>query len=67
MEYTRVKCVQKNVLLCTTYGNLLIMAGGDVIDIWKNPQKPPSLSKKLQNVSSMELLLGEKIGMNEMN
>lgn len=67
MEYTRVKCVQKNVLLCTTYGNLLIMTGGDVIDIWKNSQKPPSLSKKLQNVSSMELLLGEKIGMNKMN
>lgn len=35
------------------------MAGRDVIDIWQNSQKPPSLSKKLQNVSNVELLLGK--------
>lgn len=53
-------------LLCTTYGNLLGMAGGDLIDIWKNSQKSPSLSKKLQNISSVELLLGKKTGMNKL-
>lgn len=48
------------LLLCTTYGNFLGVAGGDFIDIWKNSQEFPSLSKKLQNISSMELLLGGK-------
>lgn len=30
-------------------------------DVWKNSQKSPSFSKNLQNVSCMELLLGEKV------
>lgn len=37
------------------------MAGWDLVDVWKDSQESPSLSKKLQNISSMELLLGEKI------
>lgn len=36
------------------------MAGWDLVDVWKDSQESPSLSKKLQNISSMELLLGEK-------
>lgn len=37
------------------------MAGWDLVDVWKDSQESPSLSKKLKNISSMELLLGEKM------
>lgn len=50
----------------TTYGNLLSGAGGDMINIGKNSEKSPSLSKKLQYISSVELLLGEKTSMNKL-
>lgn len=32
-----------------------------MVDVWKDSQESPSLSKKLQNISSMQLLLGEKM------
>lgn len=51
-------CVQ--LLSCTTYGNLLGVAGRDFVNIWKKSQKFPCLAKELQNISSMKLLLGEK-------
>lgn len=48
------------LLSCTTYGYLLGVAGGDFVNVWKKSQKLPCLSKELQNISSMKLLLGEK-------
>ena len=48
---------RKGLLLSTAYGNRLCMAGDDVTDVGKSCQKSPSLSKKLQNISSMKLLL----------
>lgn len=42
----------------TTYGNLLGVAGRDLIDVGQDSQKSPGFSEELQNVPSMELLLG---------
>lgn len=55
-----IECVWKQLQLGTTYGNLPVMAGWDLVDVWKDPQESPSLSKKLQNISTVELLLGER-------
>lgn len=46
--------------LRTTYGNLLILAGGDLVDVWKVSQKSPRLSEKLQDEATVELLLGTR-------
>lgn len=51
---------RKGLLLSTAYGNGLWMAGDDVTDVGESSQKSPSLSKKLQNISSMKLLLENK-------
>lgn len=52
--------------MLTTHCDLLAVTGGDPVDVWQLYQVFPGFMQKIQDIASMELLLGGSRGRDKM-